>query len=84
MKQPEPIFKHEQEVNHKDQKYNVVIKSYAEPIRKNEAVSCFTRIAIMDGQFEWGHTLLPNPVAEDEVASIIKMIEDNFEKFKNV
>jgi len=66
-----------------DKQYDIIIRSYAEPIRKTQNVSCFTRVAIMDEHEEWGHTLLPNPVSADEAPNVFKMIDKDFGKFKN-
>ncbi len=70
-------------ITKKDKEYDIIIRSYSEPIRKTENISCFTRVSIMDGHNEWGHTLLQSPVSADEAHGIFDMINKYFAKFKN-
>jgi hypothetical protein len=82
-KEPSPQETFTKTITKNDKKYDVIVRSYAEPIRKTDLATCFTRVSIMDGQVEYGHVLLPNPVSADEAESVFKFVEEEFSKLKN-
>lgn len=78
-----PIHEYERKITNEGKEYTVNIKSYEEPIRKNQHVTCHTRVSIMDGVEEWGHVLLPQVIEPEGSHGIFEAIQNNFKKFKN-
>jgi len=60
-----------------------ILRSYQEPIRKSDAVECFTRLEIWDKDDMWGSMNYANPIEdEEEATAIFGTIAPNAKLFK--
>jgi len=70
-------------IDGQDKDLEVILSVYDEPIVKTQSVQLFTKFVIMDGIFEWGHGLFPNPVPEEKVESTLDAVCKELHKYKN-